>query len=371
MAQAEGHWFLLSDTPFLARGAHAVAITDAGLLVVYGGELAPRTPVDTGLGRDLTPRGTLHAVAAETLPEPRVGAAAVWYDGALYMWGGRGGPDMAPLDAHQTGVWRATFGGAAGNRGSVRWERVAAANEAAAPAPRSFHTAVVHGHIMYIHAGCPESGRLNTLHAFDLDTSTWEALASAPEPRAAAPRLKHPVSCVEHKLTFPFPGFCGQELPSAMGELDVYVISEDKWLTVQPVADAVHGSPGARSVHGFAPFRSPAPTPALAHGLAVLYHGEGAPSAEGHAGAGHFWDDAWVLSKGDDGSDDWDLRAGWAWHRLHTTGDEEHALDPPAGRGWFPGASWCDPAGHTQAVLFGGLLGTNERTGELWEMEVN
>lgn len=35
---------------------------------------------------------------------------------------------------------------------------------------------------MYIHAGCPTSGRLGTLHSFDLTGHTWKSLASAPEP---------------------------------------------------------------------------------------------------------------------------------------------------------------------------------------------
>lgn len=34
---------------------------------------------------------------------------------------------------------------------------------------------------LYIHAGCPASGRLATLHAYDLATHTWHKLADAPE----------------------------------------------------------------------------------------------------------------------------------------------------------------------------------------------
>ena len=165
---AQAHWFLLSKTPFLARSSHAIAVTEAGLLIVYGGELAPRVPVDTGAGRDTTPRASLHVfdlaksvlsqgwrmlmpdpaahLEPDTLPEPRVGATAVWYDGALYVWGGRGGKDMAPLDEHQTGVWKATFAlSGKGAQRSVRWERVAAAHGDQAPDPRSYHTTVVHG----------------------------------------------------------------------------------------------------------------------------------------------------------------------------------------------------------------------------------
>ena len=164
---AQAHWFLLSKTPFLARSSHTIAVTEAGILIVYGGELAPRTPVDTGVGRDATPRGSLHIFdlarsvlsqgwrmltpdpalfAPEALPEPRVGATTVWHDGALYVWGGRGGKDMTPLDAQQAGVWKATFvASGKGSQQSVRWERITAANEEQAPASRSYHTAVVHG----------------------------------------------------------------------------------------------------------------------------------------------------------------------------------------------------------------------------------
>lgn len=35
---------------------------------------------------------------------------------------------------------------------------------------------------LYIHAGCPESGRLSTLHSFDLSSNRWKSLASAPDP---------------------------------------------------------------------------------------------------------------------------------------------------------------------------------------------
>ena len=35
---------------------------------------------------------------------------------------------------------------------------------------------------IYIHAGCPASGRLGTLHAFNVNNSEWKSLAAAPEP---------------------------------------------------------------------------------------------------------------------------------------------------------------------------------------------
>ncbi len=228
------HWFSLSKTPFLARSSHCVAVTKSGILIVYGGELKPRAPIDTGVGYDTTPRGSLHvfdlakgllsqgwrmltpdpkhaatagAGTELSLPEPRVGATTVWLNDALYLWGGRGGQDMAPLGAQQAGIWKATIRAAEGPQQSVRWERVAATNEDQAPEPRSYHTSVTHGvcspftlescfvwdvpaHAyalfsqdnIYIHAGCPTSGRLGTLQAFNVSNSEWKSLASAPEP---------------------------------------------------------------------------------------------------------------------------------------------------------------------------------------------
>lgn len=165
------HWFSLSKTPFLARSSHCVSVTKSGALIVYGGELKPRTPIDTGVGCDTTPRGSLHvfdlskgllsqgwrmltpdskhaAADADTgpsLPEPRVGATTVWLNDALYLWGGRGGQDMTPLEAQQAGIWKATIRAAEGPQQSVRWERVAAVNEDQAPEPRSYHASVAHG----------------------------------------------------------------------------------------------------------------------------------------------------------------------------------------------------------------------------------
>jgi len=38
----------------------------------------------------------------------------------------------------------------------------------------------------------------------------------------------------------------------------------------------------------------------------------------------------------------------------------------PEGRGWFPSTSYIAPGGNTRVVLSGGLLSSNERSGEVW-----
>ncbi|KAI0361023.1 galactose oxidase [Trametes cingulata] len=383
----KGRWSLISKSASLARSSHCVSVTQTGRLIVYGGELKPRTPVDTGSGQDVAPKGALHVFDLNTnnlsqkwlvlapastasfeagsqdqsVPEPRVGATAVWYQDALYVWGGRGGKEMTPLDGAQVGIWKAAISSGEeshGASGSVQWERIAALNEDEAPAPRSYHTAVAHGNKLYIHAGCPATGRLGTLHAFSFKERKWETLASAPEPGRGGTCLVGASIPGPTDVLLRYGGFNGNELPNVAGSVDVYSVAEDKWYTVEPTSDPTHGSPGPRSVHGFSPFQSR--SLALSDAVAILYHGERDASTLGHAGAGTFWDDAWVLTKASG-----DILSGWAWRKVEIDGDA------PEGRGWFPPASWVDPDGNTRTVLFGGLLSSNSRSDELWELRID
>ncbi|KAH9858348.1 galactose oxidase [Lenzites betulinus] len=356
----KGRWSLLSKASSLARSSHAVSATKTGLLIVYGGELKPRTPVDAGTGEDVSPKGSIHP-QPQSIPEPRVGATTVWHEGSLYMWGGRGGQEMTPFDPHQIGIWKTAVvvdQGTHSSTGSgLKWERIAALNEEQAPSPRSYHTAVAHGGKLYLHAGCPDSGRLTTLHSFDIKERLWKVLASAPEPGRGGTCLVSAIVNGTENLLLRYGGFSGQELPATAGSIDVYSIEQDTWWTAQPAPDPSHGSPGPRSVHGFSPFQSPSQTNALA----ILYHGERDASTLGHAGAGTFWDDAWVLSK-EPGAD---ILSGWAWHKV-----DVGQTDVPEGRGWFAPASCVDPDGNSRVLLFGGLLSSNTRSDELWELRI-
>ncbi|KAI9068682.1 galactose oxidase [Trametes sanguinea] len=381
---ARGRWTLVSKASRLARSSHCASVTPSGRILVYGGEFKPRTPVDAGDGDDSPPSGSLHVMdvsrglsqqwavlspagsssSEASKPEPRVGATTVWHKDTLYMWGGRGGPDMIPLDPHQVGVWKATveFGQEPhGQLGSVVWERIPARNEEQAPETRSYHTAVAYNDKLYIHAGCPATGRLSTLHAFNLKERMWEALASAPEPGRGGTCLVATAISESTDVLLRYGGFCGHELPDTAGAVDIYSISEDKWSTVRPAADPAHGNPGPRSVHGFARFQSTSKNASDA--VAVLYHGERDASKLGHAGAGSFWGDVWLLTK-EPGVND--LLSGWAWRKV-----DIGEGSTPEGRGWFPSASWVDPSGNTRVVLFGGLLSSNTRSDELWELQID
>jgi hypothetical protein len=138
-----------------ARSSHALSVTQDALLLMHGGEFEPRKPVDCD---HIITEGSVHSFdlrnagsswtvlppqfapsnSAETaaVPQPRVGATTIWdkYTQSLYLWGGRGGVDMTPLDRKQAGVWKgrvtSTF---------IEWERMIASNEDESPEPRSYH----------------------------------------------------------------------------------------------------------------------------------------------------------------------------------------------------------------------------------------
>jgi hypothetical protein len=159
-------WSLLSKVVSKARSSHSLSVTNDGLLLLYGGELVPRTPVDTAVASiandgSVAVKGSVHAfdlrnVAARTnqpwvmlspksdssIPEPRVGATVVWdkVSESLYLWGGRGGVDMAPLDREQAGLWK---GHVEQTSPAVEWERLVATNEDESPEPRSYHASVL------------------------------------------------------------------------------------------------------------------------------------------------------------------------------------------------------------------------------------
>ncbi|KAA1475183.1 galactose oxidase [Dentipellis sp. KUC8613] len=381
---------LLARAASTPRSSHSVSVSKDGLIVLYSGELVPRVPVDArepdgAAQSDDAPRGSVHifdptvqrSVTLEPTqtsdtPEPRVGASAVFApDGALYLWGGRGGPAMAPLPRAQAGIWRGTVTSTAtGDSSSIQWARVPAQNEDDAPEPRSYHVSVVHDNKIYIHAGCPAAGRLGTLHAFDLRTRTWAQLAPAPGPARGGTALA-PTTLRDGRTVFVrFGGFAGHELPapsdSAGGTIDIYDPRADSWHTLTPAPDAVHGVPGARSVHGLV---------GGSGGRALLWYGEREASALGHAGAGAFWGDVWVLESGigggaGEGEGEGEGR-GWAWRRAEVRAADE-GVGVPEARGWFAGAAWEaeEESGAMRAVMHGGLVGSNERRGDLWLLEV-
>ncbi|PCH39204.1 hypothetical protein WOLCODRAFT_167850 [Wolfiporia cocos MD-104 SS10] len=121
----------------------------------------------------------------------------------------------------------------------------------------------------------------------------------------------------------------------------------------------------SRSVHGFA--KSQSNSPGLASAFAVLFYGERDASSLGHAGAGKFWSDVWLLNK-DAAAEDGE--AGWAWQKVDVPAqDVADRAATPEGRGWFASTEVVDN-GRSRVFMHGGLLSSNERSNELWELQI-
>lgn len=135
-------------------------------------------------------------------------------------------------------------------------------------------------HTLYLHAGCPASGRLTQLHALDLRTLTWSRLADAPEPGrggtvlAALPSMGKLVR---------FGGFAGRELDG----LDVFDPASMAWTSVEAGVEGGGESPAKRSVQSLVGLDGTLEWEDKKV-VAVMSMGEreGAPAELGHDGAG-------------------------------------------------------------------------------------
>lgn len=140
-------WSLVSALASNARSSHCATVTNTGRLLLYSGERLPRIPVDSvvhvlDLGATTPQRALDPSPTLSHAPVPRVGATAVHdpHTNALYVWGGRGGVNMAPLDRFQAGIWKAQLD-QLDSTSTLAWERLPTVNDDsdAAPALRSYH----------------------------------------------------------------------------------------------------------------------------------------------------------------------------------------------------------------------------------------
>ncbi|KZV97457.1 hypothetical protein EXIGLDRAFT_730675, partial [Exidia glandulosa HHB12029] len=352
--------FSLISSDWPARSSHSLGVLAPSHALVFGGELEPRKPVPAAAhALPLLPGKPLELESTGTVPIPRVGAVLLpdpTAESSFWLWGGRGGKDMAPLEGDDAGPYFVRFADA-----QAQWERVSAKGDA--PLGRSYHCGAVLGDNLYIHAGCPVSGRLGDLYSLNVTTRTWARAADAP----GAPRggtvlaaTKVQVDGAEQDALLRWGGFAGYEI-GADNDLDVYLPSTNSWRTVKPAAP--DGAPGARSVHGFTPLQIVGDNETL---VAVMFLGERDPSSLGHEGAGAFWEDVWGLFQ----SKDTDAETlGLSWRQI-----ELDASASPEPRGWFaftdvPVAP-SERSSVGRVLMHGGLLSSNKRSSEAWLLEV-
>ncbi|USW56665.1 Putative kelch-type beta propeller [Septoria linicola] len=329
MASITASWSRLAATEQLQRSSHNINAVGS-TIYIFGGELKPREPRDNDLHKiAVNGSASVQSVKApEVAPAPRVGSTSAAIEDKIYFFSGRGGPEMAPVD--ETGaVWEL-------DTTSNEWTLLKPSS-AAHPEARSYHSTASNGKdTIYIHAGCPEKGRLSDLWSFNTLKKEWKQLTSAPDP----PRGGTSIAWADGKL-YRMNGFDGQK--EVGGDLDVYDPAADSWSTISFQADGKDG-PGARSVGALLPVKLNGGT-----SLVTLF-GESDPSSLGHQGAGKMLSDIWAYS----------LEKG-TWSEINAKSSE----GTPDARGWFD-ADVVSVDGKDSVAVSGGLGETNERLNDLW-----
>ncbi|KAJ3280048.1 hypothetical protein HDU76_009291, partial [Blyttiomyces sp. JEL0837] len=250
------------------------------------GESKPREPIDSNVELfDLKSNKWLQplSISSDIKPDPRVGHTAVTIPirntSEIYLLGGRGGAEMTPFPST---LYKLTCDP---DLKSGKWE-VFPVTESS-PSPRSYHASTASKTHIYIFGGCPEKGRLNDLHRFNIVTKTWESFTA---PDELVPRGGPGLTYLNGMLIL-FGGFNGSELD------DIWIWKESECVWRKVTVDEKGGKPEPRSVCGFVGLEK--------LGKAVLFHGEKDPSASGHAGAGRYASDVWLLEVRDDATATW------------------------------------------------------------------
>jgi N-acetylneuraminic acid mutarotase len=253
----------------------------------------------------------------------------------MYIFSGRGGADMEPIE-EDGAVWGY-------DPTSSSWAKITPADSSKPhPPARSYHSSASDGQdTLFIHAGCPASGRLSDLWSFNVSTRTWTQAADAPGPNRGGTSLAYSGG----KL-YRMNGFDGETEQG--GSIDMFDIAGNSWSSKTFKADGNDG-PEARSVTVLLPVHL-----GRKDKLLTLF-GERDPSSLGHAGAGKMLSDVWIY----DISEDW-------WTQLHPEGSD----GTPASRGWFDAdvIKSASAMGNDSVLLHGGLGGDNERLDDVWTL---
>jgi len=249
----------------------------------------------------------------------------------MYMFSGRGGEAMAPIEEHGA-LWELDLS-------TKEWSLLHPADYTKPyPPARSYHCMANDGSDeIFLHAGCPEKGRLSDLWCFQVEQRRWTQLADAPGPARGGASL----ACSGCKL-YRMNGFDGKTEQG--GVIDVYDMECDSWISQKFEADGDAGPP-ARSVGVLLPLNIEG------NQTLVTMFGERDPSVLGHQGAGKMLGDVWL----------YDIASG-TWTAVDVGGDVEGR---PCARGWFAADVLVGPEGDT-IVLHGGLGESNERLGDVW-----
>eukprot|EP00929_Paragymnodinium_shiwhaense_P047145 TRINITY_DN23915_c0_g1_i3.p1 TRINITY_DN23915_c0_g1~~TRINITY_DN23915_c0_g1_i3.p1 ORF type:complete len:282 (+),score=27.39 TRINITY_DN23915_c0_g1_i3:245-1090(+) len=215
--------------------------------------------------------------------------------------------------------------------------------KAEAPEPRSYHCMTSLGDSLYVFGGCGAAGRgrLNDLWKYDTGTGKWSCLSpggdDCPRGRGGSSLLSlQGTGGAPDQLVLTY-GFCGEQV----ADVHMFDLRSGSWNDLS--AEQTGDLPGPRSVFA---------TALIPGGRMILVGGEQEESALGHAGAGKFAGDCYLLEL-----------PSLKWVRL-LTGSEKPG---PLARGW----SQCAYMSKLDSVvLFGGLDHENARLGDAWMLNV-
>jgi len=416
------------DSPPLPRSSHSLSVV-AGRAYIFGGEITPREPVDNDMHIITLPSGTVTSAdyqsipakpetAGGEVPQKRVGHTAAVIGERIFVFGGRGGKDMKPLIENGR-VWIY-------DTRSDAWTYLDPMPGTPFPEARSYHSSVAiekpqppnmksvavdnateepkagtiaegaqtdegkggHG-TLFIHAGCPVSGRTGDLWGFDVASRTWKEFPTAP----GKPRGGTSITISKQRI-YRYGGFNGtgeeggkidilelalETFNDKGGSGELGIAAKGTWETLDFEEESMK-FPGPRSVAGFQTI-----TTGMGREYLILLLGERDPSSQGHDGAGKFWSDVWAFQAPPLGMTGASLKdATWEalgretgeglWSQIAVSdsegveGDDVRKL-VPGERGWFASSALGD-VDVSGVVLWGGLNGKNEREDNGWILSI-
>ncbi|KAJ5937861.1 hypothetical protein N7454_004203 [Penicillium verhagenii] len=152
----------------LQRSSHIVSVFDKQAFI-FGGELLPCVPrdIDAHVHTLVADASIKTYPATSDSPSARVGTASAALNGNIYLFSGRGGTAMTPIEENGT-IWEY-------DPSKTSWSLI----EPSKKSPEtSYHYMTSDGKdTLYLHAGCPEKGRVGDLRVFHISRKEWTKLA--------------------------------------------------------------------------------------------------------------------------------------------------------------------------------------------------
>lgn len=317
MVEIQAHWIKLDQKGSGpgARSSHAIAIVGQKLYA-FGGEFAPRVPVDNHLYIfDLDDQSWSVSDATGDIPPPRVGVTMVAVNDIIYVFGGRDAEhkELGELYSFDTA--------------SKKWALLSDGD--VGPAHRSYHSTAADERHVYVFGGCGEAGRLNDLWAFDVVDKKW---AQFPSPGESLKGRGGPGLAVVQNKVWVVYGFAGKETD----DVHCFDLTTKQWAEVETMGE----KPTARSVFSTCSIGK----------YIFISGGEVDPSDLGHMGAGKFSGEAYALNT-----------ETLVWKKLE---DGLNEANHPGPRGWCAFAGG-ERGGKPGLLVYGGNSPSNDRLDDI------